>query len=83
MPFYAINWHKWWYCITISSASRSLLYRVQSANLKFSLLGLDTLGVGQLGQFVVAIWWCILVEHIGGAYCKLVRLSDWVICLVS
>ena len=36
--FNATNWHKWWYCTTTNSASRSLLYRVQSANLKFCLL---------------------------------------------
>ena len=88
---------KWWYCTTTNSASRSLLYRVQSANLKFCLLGVDSLGFGQLAQFVVAIWWsniwwCRLVVHFGGAYwwCILVvhifaylKPSDWVICLVS
>ena len=61
------------------------------------LLGVDSLGFGQLAQFVVAIWWsniwwCRLVVHFGGAYwwCILVvhifaylKPSDWVICLVS
>ena len=71
--YYARNWQKWWYCTTTNSAIRSLLYRVQSANLKFSWLGMDSVGFGHLGQFVVAnwwfnIWWYTLVVHFGGAF---------------